>query len=74
VLGDYRAINRSNWGERAPAHVSSPDYAVARFREDPSFTSGVVRFDQPLFGDVRGQRGIHLQCHIGTDPQAVKPS
>lgn len=65
--GDYRAINRSNWDERAPAHASSPDYAVARFLEDPSFISRVVRFDLPLLGEVRGQRGVHLQCHIGTD-------
>ena len=34
---------------------------------DPDFLSGVVRFDLPLLGDVRGQRGVHLQCHIGTD-------
>jgi SAM-dependent methyltransferase len=65
--GDYRNLNRRNWDERAPAHAASPDYAVARFIEDPTFISGVVRFDQPLLGDVRGQRGVHLQCHIGTD-------
>ncbi len=27
----------------------------------------MVRFDQPRLGDVRGLRGVHLQCHIGTD-------
>jgi SAM-dependent methyltransferase len=27
----------------------------------------VVRFDLPRLGDVRGLRGVHLQCHIGTD-------
>jgi SAM-dependent methyltransferase len=26
-----------------------------------------VRFDRPLLGDVAGLRGVHLQCHIGTD-------
>jgi SAM-dependent methyltransferase len=26
-----------------------------------------VRFDLPRLGDVRGARGVHLQCHIGTD-------
>jgi SAM-dependent methyltransferase len=65
--GDYRALNRKSWDERAPAHASSPDYAVARFLADPMFISGVVRFDLPLLGDVRGARGVHLQCHIGTD-------
>ena len=50
-----------------PAHVASADYAVRRFVEDPRFISGVVRFDLPLLGDVAGLRGVHLQCHIGTD-------
>jgi len=27
----------------------------------------VVMFDLPRLGDVRGLRGVHLQCHIGTD-------
>ncbi len=26
-----------------------------------------MRFDLPLLGSVRGLRGVHLQCHIGTD-------
>jgi SAM-dependent methyltransferase len=26
-----------------------------------------VRFDLPRLGEVRGLRGVHLQCHIGTD-------
>ncbi|MGA8427102.1 MAG: class I SAM-dependent methyltransferase [Candidatus Dormiibacterota bacterium] len=66
-MDDYRAINLANWDERAPAHAKSPDYAFARFREDPGYLSKVVRFDLPLLGDVRGLRGVHLQCHIGTD-------
>ncbi len=66
-MSDYRAVNRANWDERVPAHVGSPDYAVARFGEDPSFLSGVVAFDVPLLGDLAGLRAVHLQCHIGTD-------
>jgi SAM-dependent methyltransferase len=64
---DYRAINRANWDERAPAHAGSPGYAVDRFIADPNFLSEVVRFDLPRLGDVSGLRGVHLQCHIGTD-------
>lgn len=64
---DSFAINRANWDERAPAHVASPDYDVARFTADPTFLSQVVRFDLPLLGDIAGLRGVHLQCHIGTD-------
>jgi SAM-dependent methyltransferase len=63
----YLARNRANWDERVPAHVASPGYSVERFRADPAFLSDVVRFDLPLLGDVAGARGVHLQCHIGTD-------
>jgi len=64
---DYAEINRANWDERAPAHAASPDYAADRFASDPAHLSEVVRFDLPLLGDVGGLRGVHLQCHIGTD-------
>jgi SAM-dependent methyltransferase len=64
---DHLAVNRANWDERAPAHAASPGYAVERFLADPTFLSNVVRFDLPRLGDVRGLRGAHLQCHIGTD-------
>jgi SAM-dependent methyltransferase len=60
-------INRALWDERAPAHAASPDYHVARFAEDASWISDVVSFDRPLLGSVEGLRGVHLQCHIGTD-------
>jgi SAM-dependent methyltransferase len=61
------SLNRASWDERAPAHAASPDYAIERFVADPQHLSGVVRFDLPRLGDVRGLRGVHLQCHIGTD-------
>ncbi|WP_160005591.1 class I SAM-dependent methyltransferase [Nocardioides sp. AX2bis] len=64
---EHVRLNRAQWDERAPAHAASPDYDVARFHEDPTFLSGVVRFDLPRLGDVAGLRGVHLQCHIGTD-------
>ena len=66
-MTDYRDINRQMWDGRAPAHASSPGYAVQRFADDPAFLSHVVRFDVPRLGDVTGLRGVHLQCHIGTD-------
>ncbi|HET9895315.1 MAG TPA: class I SAM-dependent methyltransferase [Streptosporangiaceae bacterium] len=64
---DYRAVNKANWNERVPAHVASPDYQVTEFVADPAFISRVVRFDVPRLGDIAGLRGVHLQCHIGTD-------
>lgn len=67
VVEDYTQLNRASWDERAPAHAASPDYAVDRFVDDPEFLSSIVRFDLPRLGDIRGLRGVHLQCHIGTD-------
>jgi len=66
-MSDYLAANRTCWDELAPAHAASIGYRVADFVEDPAFISDVVRFDLPRLGDIRGQRGVHLQCHIGTD-------
>ncbi len=63
----YADLNRASWDERAAAHAASADYAVQRFIDDPEFLSSVVRFDLPRLGDIRGRRGVHLQCHIGTD-------
>jgi SAM-dependent methyltransferase len=64
---DYREVNRANWDDRAPLHAASAEYGLDRFERDPEFLSDVVRFDVPRLGDIRGLRGIHLQCHIGTD-------
>jgi SAM-dependent methyltransferase len=66
-VDDYRALNRAGWDERAPAHAASPDYGFERFVTDQEFLSDVVRFDLPRLGDISGLRGVHLQCHIGTD-------
>jgi 2-polyprenyl-3-methyl-5-hydroxy-6-metoxy-1,4-benzoquinol methylase len=66
-VDDYRTLNRAGWDERAPAHAASPDYGFERFVTDPEFLSDVVRFDLPRLGDISGLRGVHLQCHIGTD-------
>jgi SAM-dependent methyltransferase len=66
-VNDYRSVNRASWDERAPAHAASPGYALDKFRADPSFLSYVVQYDVARLGDIRGLRGVHLQCHIGTD-------
>jgi SAM-dependent methyltransferase len=66
-MGDYRDVNRASWDERVAAHAASPDYAVARFTDDPSFLSEVVSFDRPRLGEIAGLDAVHLQCHIGTD-------
>jgi SAM-dependent methyltransferase len=40
---------------------------VEQLIAEPERLSGVVSFDLPRLGDIAGLRGIHLQCHIGTD-------
>src|SRR5690348_16252012 len=66
-VNEYLETNRANWDERAPAHAASPGYHVAEFLADPGYLSEVVRFDLPRLGEIAGLRGVHLQCHIGTD-------
>jgi SAM-dependent methyltransferase len=66
-MPEHIEVNRRLWDERAPAHAASPEYGLARYEADPAFLSDVVRFDLPRLGDVSGLRGVHLQCHIGTD-------
>lgn len=50
-----------------PVHLASGYYRVERFLSEPDFISDVVRFDRSRLGSVAGVRGVHLQCHIGTD-------
>jgi SAM-dependent methyltransferase len=64
---DYYLENLQAWDERAPAHARAEGYGVTRFIDDPEYLSDVVTFDAPLLGDLTGVRGVHLQCHIGTD-------
>jgi SAM-dependent methyltransferase len=66
AVTDYQ-INRAGWNERVPAHAASPEYGLDRYATDPSYLSHVVRFDRPRLGDIAGLRGVHLQCHLGTD-------
>jgi SAM-dependent methyltransferase len=67
VADRYVELNRESWDERAPAHAASVDYGLDRFVADPKFLGDIVRFDLPRLGDIGGVRGVHLQCHIGTD-------
>jgi SAM-dependent methyltransferase len=66
-MDEWLGINRAIWDERAGPHATSGTYARDRFLADPNHLSRVVRFDRERLGDIRGARGVHLQCHIGTD-------
>ena len=67
VYNEHRDANRAMWDERSPAHAAAPEYAVQQLIADPNRLSDAVRFDVPRLGAVSGLRGVHLQCHIGTD-------
>ena len=62
---EYLEVNRANWDARVPIHLTA--YELEQFRRDSDYLSRVVRFDLARLPDVNGLRGIHLQCHIGTD-------
>lgn len=66
-MSDYLRLNKANWDQRAPLHAASRDYGLEHFVSEPRYLSEVVCFDLPRLGDIRGLRGVHLQCHIGTD-------
>ena len=62
---DHRALNLSNWESRVPHHLAG--YPIDALLARPDAVSGVVAFDRPRLGDIRGLETVHLQCHIGTD-------
>jgi SAM-dependent methyltransferase len=66
-VDEYRTANRANWDERVPVHAASAFYGLDRFVDDPTALSEVIRVDVPRLGDIAGLRGVHLQCHIGSD-------
>jgi SAM-dependent methyltransferase len=67
AVGAAVAANLAQWDERAPVHAASLGYHLEDFEADSTYLSEVVRFDLPRLGDIRGLRGVHLQCHIGCD-------
>lgn len=64
-VADYQQINKANWNSRVPHHEKG--YELHEFTDDPQHISRVVQFDVPRLGEIAGLRGVHLQCHIGTD-------
>ncbi len=67
LMDEHVETNRAWWDDRAPAHATAGGYGLADLAADPRHISQVVRFDLPRLGDIAGLRGVHLQCHIGTD-------
>ncbi len=61
-----RQANLENWEDRVGVHTAPDGYDLS-FLDDPQGLTGVVAFDAPHVGEVRGKRLLHLQCHLGTD-------
>lgn len=66
-MDSYRQANLESWEERVPIHAASRMYGLDRFIAEPDRLTGVVEFDAPRVGDVRGRSLLHLQCHFGLD-------
>lgn len=64
ALDKYREINRVNWDERVPVHMTSEMYDVEGFMAGQN-PLPQLQIDE--LGDVRGRSMIHLQCHFGID-------
>ncbi|GAA0950188.1 class I SAM-dependent methyltransferase [Actinocorallia libanotica] len=64
IIGRWREVNRANWDERVPIHLSGSFYDLPGFREKRD----VLRdFETAEAGDVTGRSLVHLQCHFGQD-------
>ncbi|MFW6600152.1 class I SAM-dependent methyltransferase [Propionibacteriaceae bacterium Y2011] len=61
------ADNEANWDQRAGVHVTSTAYPMEEFVADPTKLNHTVAYDRADLGDLTGVRGVHLQCHLGTD-------
>ncbi|MDN5725718.1 MAG: methyltransferase [Propionibacteriales bacterium] len=59
--------NAANWDDRTRVHVTSPSYPLQQYVDDRRKLSHTVAYDRRDLGDVTGVRGVHLQCHLGTD-------
>lgn len=61
---DWLALNRANWDERVPVHLTSCDYDLTALR------AGRHRLDvltEAMPPPLAGLRVLHLQCRFGRD-------
>lgn len=61
---NYITINQQSWNNRLESHLASDFYNVNGFLEG---NSSLNEIELELFGDVKGKRILHLQCHFGQD-------
>lgn len=61
---EWRALNRANWDERVPLHLTASSYDLSLLRAGCSRLDAIVEGE---LGPVDGLRVLHLQCHFGRD-------
>lgn len=65
--------NLASWDDRAKAHVNGVYGNLKAYIKNPKAITGTVKRNlevlRPFLPNqsIRGQRLLHLQCHIGTD-------
>ena len=61
---NYIEINRQSWNNRTETHLKSSFYNLEGFLQGETSLNAI---ELAMFGDVRGKRILHLQCHFGQD-------
>lgn len=61
---NYLEINKKTWNNRTEVHVDSEFYDNESFLKGRSSLNSI---ELDLFGDIKGKKILHLQCHFGQD-------
>ncbi|MFV8225632.1 class I SAM-dependent methyltransferase [Christiangramia aquimixticola] len=61
---DYLNINRESWNNRLVSHITSDFYDVENFKKGKNSLNSI---ELELFGELKGKKVLHLQCHFGQD-------
>lgn len=63
-LSNYLDLNKSAWNNKVAAHLQSEFYDLEGFKAGANSLNAI---ELGLFGDVKGKKILHLQCHFGQD-------
>lgn len=63
-VDNYIQINKTLWNNKVEAHVNSDFYNMEAFLKGES---SLNQIELDLFGDLKGKKVLHLQCHFGQD-------
>ncbi|MBI1835779.1 MAG: class I SAM-dependent methyltransferase [Flavobacteriia bacterium] len=61
---NYLEINKESWNNRTEIHLDSEFYDVEGFLKGKNSLNEI---ELKLFGDLKGKKILHLQCHFGQD-------